>query len=51
MHREFVWKCGDCGFWDNFGAEGDDVDKCPYCKSDNWIGYERVERETDEDDE
>lgn len=34
--------CNDCNF---VHTSGYDIDKCPYCSSDDWIEYEKVEYE------
>ena len=39
-----IYICRDCNFLDKEGS----LDKCPYCKSDDWIDYEKQEEEEDE---
>lgn len=36
--RNFLYVCRDCRWVDHHGADID-IDKCPYCGSDNWAQY------------
>jgi hypothetical protein len=44
--RNTIYVCKDCGFADSHGHDADSPDKCPYCRSDDWVSYER---QTDDD--
>lgn len=40
--------CGDCGFWDEEAS----LDKCPYCRGDDWQKlYREDELEESEDED
>ena len=45
--REIIYVCRDCDFVESHG-EGWGLDKCPYCRSDDWVEYIR---NTEDDDE
>ena len=48
MIRDFIYVCSDCKFVECQEGGESEIDKCPYCKGDDWITYERMDDAEDE---
>jgi len=43
---EMIYVCRDCNFIHTSQYE---IDKCPYCRSDDWVEYEPIIYEEEEE--
>lgn len=43
--RQTIYVCRDCLFVDSHPDDIGAIDKCPYCRSDDWVHYDKEEDE------